>query len=709
LKQAPYNSSNFNMRVVFALSLIGLVCAGELSVFNHGKKNHYHEIKRLIKPSMDQQDSVRLTEIETHVGVQNPMITIYQTCEVMHAEAIAERKKLVKDNQEDRTYCQKELTRFAEKIRAGREIEATKQIGIAKEREIANKLWEGQSGPQRKIFSTNYAQLWVHYKSVFPGSVQEKAQTSTTQEAPTTWSQYIGERLTDFKIHSQYLIDRKAFEHSISQMRLLYRVLNGEGSLNDLSGHHNTNGYAGNRHGFISELAQHQHVKSVPFAVSMLQVFSKTVAKMESKMQNPTPADMDAINVVIAKIQKALKAALDNLDESEDSRQNLEQDLLSNMEGEVSSSLKSQLDAMWGTPQERSFGALSVGSLPESSLKQNFYTSYINLIACNSDGGESNDQCSEDEGAANHWNLMSRLEIEMYRVMKERTRREILHEFLVARCGRSRRATAVAFTTLANEINALSNVMQYLEKCCVEKSKEAGKVYKSKYGKEMDAIMSTPYQWEVQPSPVYTAVKNTFSTVDNDNDKISCATMYSTVFSAVRILTLKQTKEAVENKKPKEFYLEPNDLKHSTNFRTDLKTKFTTGIQCKLFPSGIPVGRAHSCSKTASTQARIDLSGTPYRFMKSGAKFFKVAGRETNEKATGANMAVKLSDDQRTIYLQVTGRCGDVYGDDSPNADYRSDPIPLELAPGAPTNAAVVTAAPAVATAAPAAGPAGGR
>jgi hypothetical protein len=228
----------------------------------------------------------------------------------------------------------------------------------------------------------------------------------------------------------------------------------------------------------------------------------------------------------------------------------------------------------------------------------------------------------------------------------------ILYSFLRARCRVTRNEYDVFLANKNNEQEALLKVIEYIEQ----------KVLKKPW---VNNIGQTPYRWKLETKPEYVTVKNTFSTVDHrrDDDVITCKDEYATVYTKLRIMT--------EDKTGRKF-IDPNDMTHSKNTNTD-RTADKRNVQCELYPIGIPVGRARSCKADQGSVARIDLSGTPYKFDKVSKAMFKILGKDSTKST------VKMSKGNRLIELKAYGRCGDVYGDDLPAnmADYRSDPIPI--------------------------------
>merc|ERR1712166_1598128 len=131
-----------------------------------------------------------------------------------------------------------------------------------------------------------------------------------------------------------------------------------------------------------------------------------------------------------------------------------------------------------------------------------------------------------------------------------------------------------------NELNALSRVLEYLKMHVFND--------KNGWGQSIMATISKPYKWKLESQPVYISVTDTYSTVAHGFEPQSCRSSYSTVFSKLRILTQERTNQA---------YIDPNDLTHSDNFNVKRTESMKSGkIECALFPAGIPVGRASTCT-----------------------------------------------------------------------------------------------------------------
>jgi len=255
-----------------------------------------------------------------------------------------------------------------------------------------------------------------------------------------------------------------------------------------------------------------------------------------------------------------------------------------------------------------------------------------------------------------HWEKEGHNFVSATKHLREKNRYSILNGFLTTRCKKSRRDFAKDMTNKANELNALDKVVRYLKENVFPK-----------WSKKIVDVVSTPYTWAVE-EPRYVTVSNTYSSVGfSGNDPTVCKQDFSTLFSKVRVLKTTGGR----------FYLDPNDLTHSENYDFKRKNKLKGSPQCQLFATGIPVGRAHSCSKSDFATAKVDLTGTPYSFGKAATHMFAPLGRKTAGSSATATSGGKV------LNLKIRGRCGDLYGDDAgaEMADYRSDPIPLETQP----------------------------
>jgi len=398
--------------------------------------------------------------------------------------------------------------------------------------------------------------------------------------------------------------------------------LNGEGTLGDLGGFLEQSPCSA-RFAQIAEETKH-----VPRVSSMLQVFSKTFQKIEDRTsQNPVAkvgdassttaqvqtnsGDMDAINTILAKVRENLIASLAAATEQEN-----------------------KLIGLWKASKQEQ----------RAKINDDWITNWVNF----------EDQGSTEEYIGTHFQDEGKAKIEAAQNMKKGDEYRILLEFLDARCTASRKAYVVTMNNYANELNALQKVIDYLQNNVLKK-----------WSKNIVAVISSPYEWNLEAAPTYLDVKNTWSTTAFNDDPVSCRTPYATVFTKIRVVSQVQT-----NVK----FIDPNDLTFSSNMDVARKAPIAGNIECQLFPSGLPLGRANSCSELEFATASLDLTGTGYKFGTSAKSMFKIFGRKTD------GSEATFSNGDQTLTIKVRGRCGDLYGDDaSPElADYRSDPIPLE-------------------------------
>jgi hypothetical protein len=368
------------------------------------------------------------------------------------------------------------------------------------------------------------------------------------------------------------------------------------------------------------------HTKHVPVVSSMLQTFSKSFSKIEdmapkvkktslgtqAKTQGTTH-DMDAINTLLQKVKENLIKA----------QQLAYQQYVQNRK-------------LWQNNKQERRRLINVDWV-------SFYTNYRNQ-------GRQEAYCGDLRMSA------ARQDRKSAQNRYEGKENEYLQDFLQARCDGSRLTFQANLATKNNEEEALIRVTRYLEKIQPK--------WKNKHNSIQNAY--APYKWKLEKKPTYITVKNTYSTTDHHSaEDVSCRTSFRTVFKKIRILTAK------DGNRP---FIDPNDLTHSVNLHIGTKQKIKD-INCQLFPSGVAVGRAHSCSSKKYSTAKIDLRGTPYKFGRDAKAMFKVVGR-LSYGHSGSLGGAKFSYNDQVVELKARGHCGDIYTDDGAN-DYRSDPIPL--------------------------------
>jgi hypothetical protein len=579
------------MRLSVVLAVVALACASEV-VGTSENKEHYAALHKIIAPLEDAMTSVALSELRVHVGLKNPMKIIDETCAKMRTEIYAERKLAMQKEDSDVKLCKSTLARYKAYINQQNSVDQS----------------------ERSKALTDYNTHVVLVKPAAALNETRKARNATigTQEVHVAR----GQSNRDGE-HVEFLNLKAAFEYALGNVSLIRRVLNGEGTLNELHG----------AVGFLEEGTCSSHMNQlaeasahVPQLFSMLQVFSKAFSRVEAipvaktglktqaKVQKSS-GDMDAINTILAKVRenlvKALKLAIDQ---------------------------ENNMITLWKSSKRKQ----------RNGINTNW----------RSNADDFKNQGEIEEKAGRHWESEGAHKISAAQAIKKRDETQILKDFLGTRCGQSRISHQAFMTNKANELNALDAVMRYLKEHVFPK-----------WSKKIVDVVSSPYTWKVE-SPNYVKVSNTYSTTAHPgDDATTCRTSFSTVFSKVRLLT------ATNGQK----YLDPNDLTHSTNMNTK-RTSKVEGIDCQLFPTGVPLGRAHSCSVEGDSSAKVDLTGTGFKFGKAALRMFKILGRETK------GSKVSLSSSGLVLTLKVHGRCGDLYGDDAAmeNVDYRSDPIPLE-------------------------------
>lgn len=579
------------MRLSVVLAVVALACASEV-VDTPENKDHYAALHNIIAPLEDAMTSVSLSELRVHVGLQNPMKTIYSTCEKMRKEIYADRKLAMQKEDSDRKLCKSTLTRYTSYIKAQNDADQFSRSKAIKDYQVHIALVKPAESLNKTRFARNVT-IADQEVQVARGQANRDAQ------------------------HTEYDNLVSAFEYALGNVSLIRRVLNGEGTLNEL---HGAVGFLeeGSCSSHMSQLAA--SVSHVPQLSSMLQVFSKAFAKVEAipvaktglktqaKVQKSS-GDMDAINTILAKVRENLLKAL-----------------------KLATQQENNLIKLWKSSKRSQRNKLN------SNWRKN--------------ANDFTKQGEVEEKLGRHWESEGAHRITAAQAVKKRDETQILKDFLGTRCAVSRRNFQVDMTNKGNELNALDAVIRYLKTNVFPK-----------WSKNIVDVVSTPYKWKVE-SPQYVSVGKTYSTTANPgDDATTCRTSYATVFSKVRILTSTNGQK----------YIDPNDLTHSKNYNAK-RTTALKSVDCQLFPTGVPVGRAHSCSKDSYSKAQVDLTGSGFKFGKAALRMFKILGRKTK------GSKVKLSSNGLVLTLKVHGRCGDLYGDDAAmeNVDYRSDPIPLE-------------------------------
>jgi hypothetical protein len=360
----------------------------------------------------------------------------------------------------------------------------------------------------------------------------------------------------------------------------------------------------------------------------MLQVFSKSFAKVE---QAPAKNHAGTVGGSSVGTKKKVQANTGNMDAINKLLAKVRENLVKSMQ--LSYKQENKLISLWKTEKQNR----------RMKINDDWITNWENFKA----------QGTLEEKIGLHWQREGSAKIRGAEHVKLSQETQIMRDFLDKRCWESRIAYENDSMNRANELNALEDVLRYMKTWVVGKHG---------WSKKMNDVVSSPYKWKIEKAPEYVDVKNTYSTTANTNDPVSCRTPYSTVFQKVRILTQDKTDQK---------FIDPNDLTHTKNMNVK-RDQPVKSMNCQQFPSGISLGRAHSCSKEKFTSASVDLTGTGYKFGKAAERMFKVLGRKT------AGSSVKFTNGGKLVTIQIRGRCGDIYPDDSADADYRSDPIPLE-------------------------------
>jgi len=583
------------MKFLFACVAAAVAVTADTS----GEAQHYEAMGKMVDRDAEVLQSAMLTEVGAHVALQNPMKTIYDTVQSMLKEIRQDRAKVIKGEKADRKTCKETINSY----KTGQDQQTKKQQRHLSE---AGKLY------------TTHQKKWD-----IPAQKNKTRATMNVSIATQEVAVARGQSVRDAAAE-EFRKLKQAFEYALGNITLIGRVLNGEGTLGDLHGFLEESSCSAR----MSQLAE--GAKDVPVVANMLQVFSKSFAKVEA-----TPAKIGGAKGTQAKVQSnggeltAINTILAKV------RENLVKSLVLAQEQE------NNAIALWKSEKQTR----------RKKINDDHISNWKNL----------EEQGSVEESIGSDWEKEGGERITAAKAKKAYDELTILDEFLSARCKASRKQYQVDMTNKANEINALSKVLSYLRLHVFNK--------KGGWTKEMMSVVSAPYKFKVEDKPVYVDVnaKHSYSTIDFQDDPVTCKSPYSTVFTKVRILTEDRT-----NAK----FLDPNDLTHSKNKNVKRTNDIKGDPVCQLFPTGIPVARASSCGSGDEDYAvsQLDLSGTPYKFGAAAKRMFQILGRKT----TGSS--VKFSKGDKLVTLKIKGRCGNLYADDAAkdDVDFRSDPIPLD-------------------------------
>lgn len=567
-------------RLVVLSVVIALACASEAS-----DDAHYNSLSALVHKSSQVLNSVFLEEVNANLAVKNPMKVIQSTMQQMRTDIEKEKKNAVKRHTSTQTMCKSTLALYAGEI-------SKHQASMAAAKASARKQYDKHDAKKHEPAQLN-------------ASRAARNVSCATKEVEITTLQTKRD-----KEHTEYLLLENAFEMALGNVTLIKRVMNGEGSMNDLAG----------QSGFIEDTTCSAHMQrlssatSVPTVSSMLQVFSKSFSKLEKANGN----DMDGLNTILDKVRENLSKALAAATKQENM-------LISQWQTEKLER-REELNDMWIKTWK-----------------------------------EFESQGEIEYKIGDHWSKEGSYKVKNKQARKKRDNYNILLDFLAVKCKHEFKVHTLTMAGYVNELNALSTALNYM----------AVNVFSNSTGWNLDAMDGAyqPYKWHIQKKPTYLPVSNSYSTIAGGYDGQSCRTAYEkggykTTFSKIRILQAKGTSQ---------MFVDPNDLTYTKN--TLLNNAAVKPI-CNLFPMGLPLGRAASCNVETGAKAVIDLRNTKYKFGDAAKQMFKVLGRKTS------SSTVKLSHNGQKLELHAKGRCADVYGDDVGvnAADYRSDPIPLELA-----------------------------
>lgn len=529
------------------LSLVAVACV------TVSARDHYAKMASLLEVSHTSEDA-NLALLRSNVQLKSPMVQIAEQVTSMisdvRKERTADRKKyLALQKSCDVTGAQysSDINRHEKLSRVHRTRATSSSRNHRKLAHMPAKAVE-----QRKAYNVSVSQQEVKVKR---GQASRDA------------------------VHVEFLKLQAAFEKAISEIDTIGRVLNGQGTLGD-------------RHGAVGFLEEQscssrfnqmkEDAKDFPHLASMLESFSKametveaptaavtkTAAGTEAKVQVSTK-DMDAINMILAKVHENLISAM-----------------------KTSYDMEVKAINLWkNEKQDR-----------RKKINNQWIKTWTNL----------KDQGTVESQIGTYWKSEGQSLIDAQKHTKRADEIRIQQEFLKAMCKREKRNYPLRMMSNANQLNALSAVMRYLRQH-VFTDKSVWKAAK------INAAITSTYKWELD-DPIYLDVANTYSTTNFDDDAATCKTPFTTVFSKVRVLKEVNTSR---------YFLDPNDLSYSKNF--DIKMENEQKIlQCSLFPNGIPLGQVHSCSKDNFATSVIDLTNTNFQFGPDAKSMFKVIGRKTD-------------------------------------------------------------------------------
>jgi hypothetical protein len=275
------------MKFLFACVAAAVAVTADTS----GEAQHYEAMGKMVDRDAEVLQSAMLTEVGAHVALQNPMKTIYNTVQSMLKEIRQDRAKVIKGEKADRKTCKETINSY----KTGQDQQTKKQQRHLSE---AGKLY------------TTHQKKWD-----IPAQKNKTRATMNVSIATQEVAVARGQSVRDAAAE-EFRKLKQAFEYALGNITLIGRVLNGEGTLGDLHGFLEESSCSAR----MSQLAE--GAKDVPVVANMLQVFSKSFAKVEAspakiggakgtqaKVQSNS-GEMTAINTILAKVRENLVKSL---------------------------------------------------------------------------------------------------------------------------------------------------------------------------------------------------------------------------------------------------------------------------------------------------------------------------------------------------------------------------------------------------------------
>lgn len=441
---------------------------------------HYAALNSMLEVPAEVLSSPALAELHTHVALQNPMKTIYDTCnqmrvQIRHERTIATKKELV-----DRKLCRTTLSDYESNIDKNQKNKADKIAEAARLYKTHSALWDEPASLNKTRAARNIS------------IASQEVTVKRGQKARDT-------------AHEEFLKLQAAFETALEQIGVIHRVLNGEGTLSDLGG--------GSKAGFLEEQSCssrfHQLVKDtkeVPRVSNMLQVFAESFEKVENAKDHTVAGTVRGAKVSTETKAKANKG---NMDAVNALLKKVRENLVKSMQ--LSYKQETTLINLWKAKKQKM----------RRKINDDWILNWNNFVK----------QGEVELSIGQHWVKEGNAKIRAAQYRKRADETTIMNEFLTKRCAKSRRDYASVMSNYANELNALDAVIRYLKVNVFPK-----------WSKDIVDTVSSPYNWKVEKA-TYIKVSNTYSSTGYNKDPVSCRKSYSTVYSGLRILTQTRTNQ----------------------------------------------------------------------------------------------------------------------------------------------------------------------